>query len=76
MDRRPAESSARSSPRNCSASMFPKSPGYYGEMVWMLMMLEQWLRAHRATSFSAGDEAPHQPTRTVGPERAQQGLSA
>jgi asparagine synthase (glutamine-hydrolysing) len=20
-------------------------PGYYGEMVWILMMLEQWLRA-------------------------------
>jgi asparagine synthase (glutamine-hydrolysing) len=22
-------------------------PGYYGEMVWILMMLEQWLRRHR-----------------------------
>ena len=22
-------------------------PGYYGEMVWILMMMEQWLRAHR-----------------------------
>lgn len=22
-------------------------PGYYGEMVWILMMLEQWLQAHR-----------------------------
>jgi len=21
-------------------------PGYYGEMVWILMMLEQWLQAH------------------------------
>jgi asparagine synthase (glutamine-hydrolysing) len=21
-------------------------PGYYGEMVWILMMLEQWLRQH------------------------------
>ena len=21
--------------------------GYYGEMVWVLMMLEQWLRKHR-----------------------------
>ena len=20
------------------------TPGYYGEMVWVLMMLEQWLR--------------------------------
>ncbi len=23
----------------------PEHPGYYGEMVWILMMLEQWLRA-------------------------------
>ncbi len=22
-------------------------PGYYGEMIWILMMLEQWLRQHR-----------------------------
>ena len=21
-------------------------PGYFGEMVWILMMLEQWLRKH------------------------------
>ncbi len=24
----------------------PEAPSYYGEMVWILMMLEQWLRAH------------------------------
>jgi asparagine synthase (glutamine-hydrolysing) len=24
----------------------PQHPGYYGEMVWILMMLEQWLAAH------------------------------
>ncbi|MBL8472253.1 MAG: asparagine synthase [Rhodocyclaceae bacterium] len=24
----------------------PEHPGYYGEMVWILMMLEHWLRAH------------------------------
>jgi asparagine synthase (glutamine-hydrolysing) len=24
----------------------PEHPGYFGEMVWILMMLEQWLRAH------------------------------
>ena len=23
----------------------PEHPGYFGEMVWILMMLEQWLRA-------------------------------
>ena len=26
----------------------PDTPGYYGEMVWILVMLEQWLRAHEA----------------------------
>jgi asparagine synthase (glutamine-hydrolysing) len=25
----------------------PDHPGYYGEMAWQLMMLEQWLRRHR-----------------------------
>lgn len=25
--------------------LLPQVPGYYGEMVWILMMLEQWLRA-------------------------------
>jgi asparagine synthase (glutamine-hydrolysing) len=24
----------------------PAHPNYYGEMVWILMMLEQWLRQH------------------------------
>jgi asparagine synthase (glutamine-hydrolysing) len=24
----------------------PEAPGYYGEMVWLLVMLEQWLRTH------------------------------
>jgi asparagine synthase (glutamine-hydrolysing) len=24
----------------------PEHPGYYGEMVWILMMLEQWLQRH------------------------------
>lgn len=27
-------------------ALLPSSPGYYGEMVWLLMMLEQWLAAH------------------------------
>ena len=27
-------------------TLLPQHPGYYGEMVWLLMMLEQWLRAH------------------------------
>ena len=28
----------------------PEHPGYYGEMVWILMMLEQWLQA-KAPAF-------------------------
>ena len=27
----------------------PEHPGYYGEMVWILMMLEQWLQGHAPT---------------------------
>ena len=26
--------------------LLPAHPGYYGELVWILMMLEQWLRGH------------------------------
>ena len=32
--------------RRCSSGICPRIPGYYGEMVWILMMLEQWLRQH------------------------------
>jgi asparagine synthase (glutamine-hydrolysing) len=28
------------------AKRLPEHPGYFGEMVWILMMLEQWFRAH------------------------------
>ena len=28
------------------AKRLPEHPGYYGEMVWILMMLEQWLQGH------------------------------
>ena len=31
----------------------PAHPGYYGEMVWILMMLEHWLRAH-SPSYDMG----------------------
>ena len=27
--------------------VLPQHPGYYGEMVWVLMMLEQWFQHHR-----------------------------
>ena len=32
----------------------PEHPGYYGEKVWILMMLEQWLR-HHAPNYRMGD---------------------
>ncbi len=31
----------------------PEHPGYFGEMVWILMMLEQWLQQH-APAFKLG----------------------
>jgi asparagine synthase (glutamine-hydrolysing) len=34
-----------------------EAPGYYGEMAWILMMLEQWLRAHEATLAFRGASA-------------------
>lgn len=34
------------------SSRLQEHPGYYGEMIWILMMLEQWLRAS-AASFRA-----------------------
>jgi asparagine synthase (glutamine-hydrolysing) len=32
----------------------PEHPGYYGEMVWIMMMLEQWLAA-KAPRFKLGN---------------------
>ena len=32
---------------NLLENHLPQHPGYYGEMVWILMMLEQWLQRHR-----------------------------
>jgi asparagine synthase (glutamine-hydrolysing) len=33
--------------RELLAKRLPEAPGFYGEMVWILMMLEQWLRRIR-----------------------------
>lgn len=33
--------------RKLWADLLPQHPGYYGEMVWILMMLEQWFQHHR-----------------------------
>ena len=35
--------------RSLLTQRLPEHPGYYGEMVWILMMLEQWLQGHRST---------------------------
>ncbi len=32
--------------RRLLAELLPAQPGYYGEMVWILVMLEHWLRRH------------------------------
>jgi asparagine synthase (glutamine-hydrolysing) len=34
-------------------SRLPQHPGYYGDMVWILVMLEQWLRQQQANDVSA-----------------------
>ena len=39
------------------AQHLPAHPGYYGEMVWILMMLEQWLQGH-APGYSLGGPNP------------------
>ncbi|HVR52332.1 MAG TPA: asparagine synthase-related protein [Pseudorhodoferax sp.] len=36
--------------RNLVENLLPAHPGYYGELVWIFMMLEQWLQ-QRAPSF-------------------------
>ncbi len=35
-------------------TLLPQHPGYYGEMVWILMMLEQWL-LHHAPDYRVED---------------------
>ena len=40
--------------RTLISQRLPEHPGYYGEMVWILMMLEQWLRGH-APTFKVAD---------------------
>ena len=40
--------------RTLLTQRLPEHPGYFGEMVWILMMLEQWLAA-KAPSFKMAD---------------------
>lgn len=32
--------------RTLMRDLLPSRPGYFGEMIWILMMLEQWMRVH------------------------------
>jgi asparagine synthase (glutamine-hydrolysing) len=32
--------------RTLLQTLLPAHPGYYGEMIWILMMMEQWLQHH------------------------------
>ena len=38
--------------------LLPSAPGYYGELVWILMMLEQWWSRHDARAAQAEQPAP------------------
>ena len=40
--------------RTLISQRLPEHPGYYGEMVWILTMLEQWLRKHAPAFKIAG----------------------
>jgi len=40
-------------------------PAYHGTMVWVLMMLEQWLRLHQGCSAPAGPLVPAAPSASV-----------
>ena len=35
----------------------PQHPGYYGEMVWILMMMEQWMQSVRLSRFRRSDQS-------------------
>jgi len=38
--------------RKLISEYLPEHPGYYGEMVWILTMLEQWLRRQESTGLT------------------------
>jgi asparagine synthase (glutamine-hydrolysing) len=39
--------------RELLSARLREAPSFYGELVWILMMLEHWLRAHEHRSSSA-----------------------
>ena len=48
--------------RELLTKRLPEAPGYYGEMVWILIMLEQWLRAHEDTRYPRRNPASSRQT--------------
>jgi asparagine synthase (glutamine-hydrolysing) len=44
--------------RNLMEERLPQHPGYYGEMVWILMTLEQWLRRKTVVPEAQSPAAP------------------
>jgi asparagine synthase (glutamine-hydrolysing) len=40
--------------------LLPQHPGYYGEMVWILMAAEVWLRAHRTSTHATSNPSARQ----------------
>ena len=41
-----AYTSCMARPRQTAEAILAAHPGFYGELVWIMTMLEQWLRAH------------------------------
>ncbi|MCK7493620.1 MAG: asparagine synthase C-terminal domain-containing protein [Comamonadaceae bacterium] len=56
---RPRHRPAATSSRRCWPTQLPAHPGYYGEMVWILMMLEQWLQGRPAGGVALKAFAGH-----------------
>jgi asparagine synthase (glutamine-hydrolysing) len=50
--------------RDLLVKRLPEAPGYYGEMVWILMMLEQWMRSRPPVVRPPYDGPPALPCRT------------
>jgi asparagine synthase (glutamine-hydrolysing) len=52
--------------RKLMSEHLPEHPGYYGEMAWILTMLEQWLQGQSGVSSSGQTQLPAPGPRTDG----------
>ena len=56
--------------RELMISRLPQAPAFYGEMVWILMMLELWLRSHEASlPFTSAGVTGHREQLAAGERR-------